>query len=345
MSAMGRRRTKDLDLPPRMRRRRFKSGVRYYYDHGYINGRRVWEALSNNFAEAKQKWAKIESEGPGPPSGTFAALAEHYLEHGTGPVPWRKKPLSERGIADAREHVRNLREVFGDIPANQITDEDVSRYLSMRSAPIRANREIATMSSIYKHGQRTQQVSGNPTLRVPRNAEQGRDHCPTDAEFEGVWKLAPPVIQVGMDFAYLTGMRLGDMLRLPIPRDPEGIFYREGKTGQKHIVEWDDALRDVVRRAMDLRKVTGMTLFANRRGQPYTVNGWESMWQRTLRKATKEGVERFRWHDIRAKAATDANQAGQDSRSLLGHKSEQQHLAYLRSKAPLRAKPVTKGGN
>lgn len=341
MPAMGRRRTRDLDLPPRMRRRRFKSGDRYYYDHGWVNGKRVWQPLSNDFAEAKRKWAEIEADGPS--GGTFAALAAHYLEHGTGSVPWRRKPLSERGIADAREHVRNLCSVFGEMPADQITSEDVSRYLSVRSAPVRANREIATMSSIYKHGQRTQQVSVNPTLQVPRNSESSRDHVPTDADFQGVWEIAPPVIQLGMDFAYLTGMRLGDQLRLPVPREEDGIYYREGKTGQKHIVEWDDALRDLVRRALDLRKVTGMTLFANRRGQPYTVNGWESMWQRTLRKAADKGVTRFRWHDIRAKAATDANAAGQDSRSLLGHKSEQQHLAYLRSKAPLRAKPVTRG--
>jgi integrase len=230
----------------------------------------------------------------------------------------------------------------GQVAAAGITADDISRYLSMRSAPIRANREIATMSSIFKHGQRTQQVSANPTHGVPRNAETPRDHIPTDDDFAAVRAHAPDIIALGMDFAFLTGMRLGDMLRLPIPRDPDGIHFRANKTGQALSVEWDDALDDLVKRILALRKVTGMTLFANRRGQPYTVNGWESMWQRTLRKAEMKGAKRFRWQDMRALAATTANRSGQDSQALLGHKSERQHLTYLRSRAPLRAKPVQK---
>ncbi len=167
---------------------------------------------------------------------------------------------------------------------------------------------------------------------VPRNAETPRDHVPSDDDFMNAIKNSPQIIAYGMDFAYLTGMRLGDMLQLPIPRDPDDIYCREGKTGQLHLIEWDDVLEDLVRKILSLRKVTGMTLFATRRGQPYTVNGWESMWQRAIRKAVKDkSITRFRWHDIRAKAATDANQAGQDSQALLGHKSERQHLAYLRS--------------
>lgn len=338
---MGRPRTKHKELPPRLVPRQAKDGtVRYYYDHGVINGRRWREPLGKDLAKARRLWAEREDQTPA--SGTFAALAAEYLEQGTGSVAWRKKPLSERGIADAQAHIEALNRVFGQTPPTEITSEDVAAYLSMRSAPVRANREVATLSSIMKYGQRTRQVTANPTQGVPRNAESARDHVPSDKDFMAAREQAPAIIALGMDFAYLTGMRLGDMLRLAVPEDKDGIYYREGKTGQAHIVEWDDALRDIVRRTRELTPDKSTTLFANRKGEAYTVNGWESMWQRTLRKAVDKGATRFTWHDLRAKAATDAHAAGQNSQALLGHKSERQHLAYLRARTPLRAKPVRK---
>jgi len=49
---MGRPRTKDFDLPPRMRRK----GKALYYDHG--NGH--WTPLGSDLARAKRRWADFE---------------------------------------------------------------------------------------------------------------------------------------------------------------------------------------------------------------------------------------------------------------------------------------------
>jgi len=68
--------------------------------------------------------------------------------------------------------------------------------------------------------------------------------------------------------------------------------------------------------------VTGihrLYLFCNRKGQPYTGNGFRSIWQRKMRSAIEAGVlkERFREHDIRAKAASDITK--DHAEELLGH--------------------------
>ena len=47
-------------------------------------------------------------------------------------------------------------------------------------------------------------------------------------------------------------------------------------------------------------------LICNRKGQPYSLNGFQSQWQRVMRKAMQKGLaERFHFHDLRAKSASD----------------------------------------
>ncbi len=69
-----------------------------------------------------------------------------------------------------------------------------------------------------------------------------------------------------------------------------------------------------------------MALSSGRRGKPYTANGFETQWQRAMGRATKPGkkdeppllVERFTFHDLRAKSASDA-ESDQVAADRLGH--------------------------
>jgi len=63
-----------------------------------------------------------------------------------------------------------------------------------------------------------------------------------------------------------------------------------------------------------------INIIANERGQAYTSSGFKSNWQRLMNKELKEGVikTRFTFHDLRAKAGSDANGNAQ---ALLGHAS------------------------
>jgi len=61
-------------------------------------------------------------------------------------------------------------------------------------------------------------------------------------------------------------------------------------------------------------------IIANERGQAYTSNGFKSNWQRLMNKAIETGAikNRFTFHDLRAKAGSDAVGNAQE---LLGHAS------------------------
>ena len=65
--------------------------------------------------------------------------------------------------------------------------------------------------------------------------------------------------------------------------------------------------------------VRGLYLFCTRKGRPYTPDGFRSIWQRRMRSAIDTGVlqERFREHDLRAKAASDVER--EHATALLDH--------------------------
>lgn len=332
MAGMGRRRTRDLDLPPRMRRK----GGAYYYDHGYVDGRRYWQPLGSDFAQAKRKWADLEADQPA--EGTVSALLAYYRIHA---LP----QCAERTQKDRRAHIRRLDSILGPVRADELRPQDVARYLRQHAHPVAANREIGTLSATYSYAVDIGLASTNPCRQVRRNTERRRDRYITHEEFRAVKALAPPVVRIGMDLAYLTGMRMGDLLALRWEQmETEGIRVRQSKTGAKVFIEWTPDLRATVGEARALRpKIRGMHVLATRSGQPYSVSGFGAMFRRIMDKAVREkGIDRFTFHDIRAKTGTDARDAGLDSQALLGHTTEAQHQTYLRSRAPVRVKPVAR---
>jgi len=76
--------------------------------------------------------------------------------------------------------------------------------------------------------------------------------------------------------------------------------------------------------------VRGLHLFCTRRGQPYTADGFRSIWQRAMEKAVAKNLERFTEHDLRAKVITDARNLGQDAQRIAGHKTSAMTDRYVK---------------
>ncbi len=56
------------------------------------------------------------------------------------------------------------------------------------------------------------------------------------------------------------------------------------------------------------------------------------MWQKVQRKYGELGGHRFTFHDIRAKALTDAKRSGLDAQALAGHASPQMTEQYIKAR-------------
>ncbi|MBF0437004.1 MAG: tyrosine-type recombinase/integrase [Magnetococcales bacterium] len=135
-----------------------------------------------------------------------------------------------------------------------------------------------------------------------------------------------------MDFAYLTGQRVGDLLDVRFEDlHDDGIFVSINKSGNrvKIRIGWNDDLRSVVHRLRCRAERYGTVdyLFAGRGEKPLTYFGISCMFRRAAKKA---GVEDFHFHDIRAKALTDLKLAGGDAQGLAGHQSAAMTDHYIK---------------
>lgn len=331
---MGRRRQTNLNLPPRMY---LKHGAYYYVDKA---GK--WLRLSDSKALALAKWAEIEGQTPETPgdsyqAGTVGALIQRYMIE----VAPKKSP---RTYKDNQQEAANLLKVFGPVLIATVRPMHIARYLDVRGAkaPVRANREISLLSHAFSHAMRWGLLDANPCVGVTKHTEKGRDRYITDLEFSSVKALASPLIATLMDFAYMTALRKGDILTLRLDQlTDEGILIKQAKTGAKQLYEWTPALHEVVDRAKRLHPVIrGLYLFCNRRGQPYSDSGIAAMWQRLQVKWSEQGGQRFTFHDIRAKALTDAKRMGMDAQALAGHASAAMTEHYVKQFEFKRVKPL-----
>ncbi len=300
---MGRKRKNRKDLPARM-----------YVSHGayYLVGQdSKWHHLGRDYAKAMAKYGEL-MQPPGP-TLRMGDLMDRYMKE----IAPKKAP---RTYKNNLNEVRTLRKVFGRMRPSDVRPQDIYAYMDARNAPVAANREKALLSNVFAYGIRWGVITDNPCRHVKRNPEKPRGRYIEDGEYEAVWKLAPPVIQCIMDLGYMTGLRLGDLLKLNI-RDnvhKDGLYVVTGKTGRKQKFDWTPELRDVTARCKTLRgKVSSPNLICTRNGQQYTVDGFRSIWQRLMGKALDKNVlkERFTFNDLRAKAASDAD----NPTELLGH--------------------------
>ncbi len=319
---MGRPRLHDKDLPPRVYRRH---GAYYYAPNGKV---RAWIRLSGDKREALAKWAELVSAPPSP-GVTLAELVSRYLVE----VAARKAPATHAGNL---QESKALLAVFGHMRPEDVRPVHVSQFMAIRGqdAPIRANREKALLSSVFAYAIRWGLVEANPCRDVKGYPEKGRDRYITDEEFAAVRALAGEKIGLMMDFAYLTAMRQGDMLALRIDQiDSDGFTLAQGKTGKRQRFPMVPALRAAVDAAHKLHPELKQrdTLFFSRTGQPYTAHGFKTVWTRVQQAWAAKGGERFTWHDIRAKALTDAKRRhGIDAQALAGHASSAMTDHYIK---------------
>ena len=114
-------------------------------------------------------------------------------------------------------------------------------------------------------------------------------------------------------------------------------FTNNKRQGDTFTLGWTDELSAIVRGVLQHReKISALHLFHTREGKPYlaedgTTSGFDSIWQRYMRRWSAEGNERFTLHDIRAKRASDLDL--DQARTLLRHTDAKMTQKTYRRKA------------
>lgn len=316
--------------------------ARVYWRNGafrYLSPKGKWHTLGRAWdAAAKRKWVEITAETP--IAGTVSELVNDYIDK------FARFRRAARTHEDHKVEKLPLVAVFGQMRPEDIEQADIARYLERRGrqANTRANREISLLSSAFSWGLRTEYpgVRFNPCYGVRRNTERHRTRSPALAELRAFNKHAPDWLRAYVLGKYLTGLRQGDMLRLPrIADDAQWLEVKPGKTTNstgkvlRFRMTW--ALRIVIAAVKKIeRPFVSTYLFTTQDGNPMKARAFKSAWARAMQAYRKAGGEHFTEHDIRASNAdaTDIRTA----QERLGHASEKQTQAYRRG--PSKVRPI-----
>lgn len=358
---MGRRPSSPGSIPNLRPRKKGKKTF-YYYDHGFVDGRRREEPLGSDYGLAIKRWAEIRRDSAEKPSWviTFRYVADRYRAE----VIPTKAPRTQ---LDNTKELKQLLTFFDDppCPLDAIEPQHIKQYLRWRSQPktkktktgkaiktqgdgkTRANREKALFSHIWNWARETGYTAlPNPCAGVKGFKEIGRDIYVEDDVFHEVWKAAQQPLRDAMDLAYLTGQRVSDTLRMDLRDVRDGFLHvTQNKTKAKRRIEVVGdlaALLDRIAVRKSMLTVHATRLIIREDGQPLTPG----QLRRAFDKAREDaGVDpkAFQFRDLRAKAGTDKADSSGDIRQAqqqLGHASVVMTEAYVRNRRGAKVTPT-----
>ncbi|MAZ39642.1 MAG: hypothetical protein CMF49_05940 [Legionellales bacterium] len=266
------KRKKDTHLPKRVH---FKHGSYYYITHSY-----KWINLGKTLSEAMANWVDIVQ--PDKHIHTMNQLFDRYMAE----IAPKKAQATFRSNL---QEIKVLKAVFGDQSPDKIDAVKVYQFLDRRGkiSPTRANREKALLSHIFTKGIRWGVVRDNPCKGVESLPSKRRNRYITDIELNSIKSIADSTMRLIIEFAYLTGLRQGDVLKLKLDDiTADGIFVLISKTQNKILINWTEKLKHVVEHAMQLAyDKKSLYLFSTKQGEKFTSSGFQSNWQKLIRKA------------------------------------------------------------
>lgn len=319
---MGRKRNKNKHLPQNVQ---FNHGAYYY-----VRNNR-WIRLGKTLPEMYRALAHLADDKP---LQTMADLIDRYsLEI----LPTKSIKTQKSQVL----YLKRIRNVFGAMAPENVRPTEIYTYRNARARrnATTANRELELIKHLFRMAVQWGVVNDNPAREVSKTKLPKRTRYVKDSEYQAVYMVAPPMVRVAMDLAVLTGLRRADLLALT-RQDliDEGISVRTRKTDKPLIIEWSQALRQVVTDALRLPPHVRQPIIANRRGKAYTGDGFGANWRRAMKKALERDLEEpFRFHDLRAKSASDDTAEAATKR--LGHMDARTTERYYRRK-PARVKPL-----
>ncbi len=331
---MGRKPSKNKNLPKGMRARHRPSGTHYYLDTGATPRKEI--PLGKDYVLAVQKWAELTKANESASQLiTFRYAAEGYIRD-------RLPAKAPRTQQDNLHELSWLYKFFDNPPSplEQIDPIHVRQYLDWRvKAKVRANREKALFSTIWNYAREKGLTNReNPCKGVKGYKETGRDIYIDDELLELVYKFAESPLQNALDLAYLTGQRPADVLKLRRSDIKDGaLWVKQNKGGAKVRVNIEGKL-DRVLESISNAKVTSLKLLNNIKGEPLTKYMLRGAFDRARAAAIEthpelaKEIKAFQFRDLRAKAGTDKEetQGMNAAQAQLGHTTPTMTAHYVR---------------
>lgn len=338
---MRQKKAANRDLPPRMiRRTRTRKGgstwTGYYYNGRDAEGNRVEIPLGSDLDDAKVEWARLDRKATPKPAHLMDRLFDDYES--------KVMPKLTPGTQDDyRKGLKQLRNAFGGAPIDVMTPQVIAQYRDARTAKVRANREIALLSTMFTFAREWGLTDkANPCFGLRRNKETPRDFYAGEIVWDAVYAEAPQELKDAMDLAYLIAQRPADVLKASATDINQGfLMVGQGKTQKRLRIRLHDGamasdLSTFLDALLDRKAMAGIkssNLITNQAGlrMSYAMlrNRWDEARDKAATKAAADGdstlaatIRKFQFRDIRPKAASEIEDIADASR-LLGHSSEE----------------------
>jgi integrase len=269
----------------------------------------------------------------------FEALDRDYVQRGI------------KGLREARNHMRPVRDFFGFRRAMEVTPNLVRSYITSRKESVRfvdgkpivgvANATINRETELLGRAFRLARNEGTLTLApaIPSLPEQNaRRGFFERHEFESlVLHLREPLSDMAQ-FAYATGWRLGEIRGLRweyVDRRAREVRLPDSKNGEGRVLPLDENLWLLIEGRWDRRqfkKPDGATAISefvfHFRGRPAPETTIRRWW---LDACEKAGLPKKLFHDFRRSAVRDMIRGGVPqtiAMSISGHKTESMFRRY-----------------
>jgi len=334
-----RKRTKRKDLPDYV-----------YFQHGayYFVVNNKWMPLGKDYVAAMIKYTELNSDNK-----HIFTMGQLFDKYTIEIIPGKAKATQEDNLSS----MKFLRTAFSHMQPEEITPQDIYAYMDARNAPVRANRDKSLLSHVFKKAIRWGVLKTNPCRDVESNPETPRKRLITHEEFWAVYDFIPhPMIKIAMIISGLTGLRQNKVLSLTkslhIKKDK--IEIDSGKRGLELSIERTEEVNQALMDAEKIHSVKSIFIIHKKDGQPYTRNGFKTMFGRWMDRASGHYIqqedetdedfqarekrmlkryppileERFTYHDIRAMAGSNT-----DNDDLLGHRNKSTFHRVYRRKA------------
>lgn len=286
-------------------------------------GGKTWIDLGTSYRNAMIAHNNITSINNG-------TLAEVWRRYGLKVLPDNAEPTQN----NKKKYWGRLEQVFGHCHPDDVIPADIYDYLDIRredGAGVVGNREIALLSHMYTKAIRWRMAIINPCLRVERNPENLNEKMYVTDQLLSAWlKFAPRKMALYTELEFMVGHRCSDVLHIKLSQlQDDGIHQTASKTRRSSVTPWTDDLRAVIKELKALRvnkngaKFFSDYLICTRHGKGYTKSGFDSNWQKEMRKFVAAGHQRFAASDMRAKHASDLDSDGGDATRNLQHSNRQ----------------------
>jgi integrase len=317
---MGRKPSRNLNLPSRLRARVRGSTVYYFYDHGGTPRKET--SLGTDYILAVQKWAEMHESSPTEKITVAWAISKYLASP-------QFDQVSLGTQADYRYALDKLIVKFGDAPMDQVKPSHVTLYIDQRSkqSKHRALREKMVLSMVYSWCMARDYCTTNPAASIKSKRLPGRKNVYIEDDMvEAVYKLASPALRDAIDLAYYLGQRPADVLKLSESDIRNGSFdFKQNKTGKPMLIGAGGDLDLLIKRMAERKTkftVRCLQLLVDEHGKPMTKSKLRSRFDAARDAAGISGAE-FQFRDLRRKSGSDLrDQVGLEAaQALLGHSS------------------------